>query len=123
MKEPTNCILWTKPELIAPAGARFEPIATYKDDNHWSRCLLKCRECGQLYFYEFYERVDWDDGDDPQYSTYIPVETEAEIETLKRQPPMGLLQFCPRLQKDFPKGAKAPRIHWVRKARGADARD
>ncbi len=121
MKEPTNCILWTKPELIAAPG-RFEPVASYEDESHWSRCLLKCRECGQLYFYEFYEWIDWDDGDDPQYSTYIPVET-VEIEALKSEPPLGLLRIFPRLQKDFPKDAKVPRIHWVRKPQGADETD
>jgi hypothetical protein len=123
MKEPTNCILWKKPELIAPSAERFEPIASYADGSHWSRCLLKCRECGQLYFYEFYESIDWDGGDDPQYSTYIPVETEAEIDALKGEPPLGLLKFFPRLQKDFPKGAKGPRIHWARKPQGADETD
>jgi hypothetical protein len=120
MKEPTDCILWTKPELLA-APERFEPIASY--ESHWSRCLLKCRECGQLYFYEFYEWIDWDDGDDSQYSTYIPVEPEAEIGALKSEPPFGLLRIFPRLQRDFPKGAKAPRIHWVRKPQGPDGTD
>ena len=113
MKEPIRCILWKSPELVEPAAVRFEPVATYDDTNHWSRALLKCRECGQLYFYEFYEQTDWDCGDDPQ-STYIPIETEAEIETLKSQPPLGLLQFVPRLQKDFPKNAKTPHIGWIR---------
>jgi hypothetical protein len=123
MKEPINCILWTNPELITRTAERFETVASYRDESHWSRCLLKCRECGQLYFYEFYEQIDWDDGDDPQYSTYIPVETAAEIEALKSEPPMGLLRFFPRLQKEFPKGAKAPKIYWVRKAQAAEETD
>src|SRR5262245_31007220 len=85
MKQPTQCVLWAKPKLVErPKKERFELVETYVDESHWWRYLLKCRECGQLYFYEFYEWIDWEDGDDPQYPTYIPVETAAEIETLKK---------------------------------------
>jgi hypothetical protein len=42
--------------------------------------MLKCRECGQLYFFEFYDWIDWEDGRDPQYTTYIPVEIDEEVE-------------------------------------------
>jgi hypothetical protein len=115
MKEPTQCAFWTKPELVLGAAKdRFERLETVVDESHWWRYLLKCRECGQLYFYEFYETIDWEDGEDPQYSTYIPVETAAEIETLKTTSPFSLLQFSPRLQRDFPKGAKAPTVRWVK---------
>jgi hypothetical protein len=115
MKAPTQCIFWTKPKLVqGPKTERFELVETYADESHWSRCLLKCRECGQLYFYEFYEIIDWEDGEDPQYWTYIPVESEAEIETLKKTSPIELLEFLPRLRIDFPKGAKVPSVGWVR---------
>jgi hypothetical protein len=43
------------------------------------------------------------------YLTYIPVETEDEVETLKAASPLGLLDFSPRLQRDFPKDAKSQR--------------
>jgi hypothetical protein len=93
----------------------FDRINTYVDDNHWSRYLLKCHECGQLYFYEFYEWTDWTDGNDPRYSTYIPVETDADVEELRKTLPVELLQFVPRLQRDFPKEATEPRASWVGK--------
>jgi len=84
MKQPTQCVLRENPNLIVGAqDDSFERIETYADESHLMRHLLKCRECGQLYFFEFYEEIDWEDGDDSQYKTYIPVETEAEIETLK----------------------------------------
>src|SRR5262249_3412112 len=73
-------------------------------------------ECGQLYFYEFYETIDWEHGEDPQYSTYVPVETAAEIEALKATDHFDLRQFSPRLQHDFPKDAKVPTVYWVRRA-------
>lgn len=116
MRAPTQCVLWEQPELVAaPLSDRFELVENFIDESHWWRSLLKCRECGQLYFFEFYEEVDWEGGDDPQYAAYVPVENEQEIECLKATSPFALLEFFPRLQKDFPKGAKQPRIRWVGK--------
>lgn len=114
MIAPTQCILWETPERVSGVMKnRFEVIDTYVNESHHWRYLLKCRECGQLYFFEFYEEIDWVNGNDPQYSTYIPIETKDEIETLKNTSPLGLLQFFPRLQRDFPKDAKEPISHWV----------
>ena len=116
MKNPTQCALWEKPELIdEPSKGRFEVIETFADDSHFWRHLLKCRECGQLYFFEFYEWIDWEKGEDPQYSTFIPVETDEEVEMLKKSSPLELLQYSPRLQKDFPKEAKQPTLRWIGK--------
>jgi len=92
---------------------RFELIETFADESHFWRYLLKCRECGQRYFFEFYEQIDWDGGEDPQYSTYIPVETDADVAALNATTVSGLLEFSPRLQKDYPKEAKEPRVRWV----------
>jgi len=115
MKEPRQCVLWTKPELVNESKAsRFERLETYVDESHHWRYLLKCRECGQRYFFEFYEEIDWSGGNDPQYSTYIPVDSDSEIETLKQTSPFGLLQFGPRLQKDWPKDADRPTLRWVK---------
>jgi len=115
MKAPTQCVLWKKPKLAQGSKSeRFELVEFYVDESHWRRYLLKCRECGQLYFYEFYETIDWEHGEDPQYSTYVPVETAAEIEALKATDHFDLRQFSPRLQHDFPKDAKVPTVYWVR---------
>ncbi len=113
MTEPTQCVLWFEPELAEPLKDRFNLIETYVDEAHWWRHLLECRECGQLYFFEFYERIDWEGGADPQYTTFVPVEGQEEIERLKACSPFELLQFSPRLQKDFPKDAKRPKFGWV----------
>jgi hypothetical protein len=115
MPAPTQCALWDRPELLLAPGERpFELVETYLDESHLRRSLLRCRECGQLYFHEFYEEIDWVDGEDPQYSTFIPVADPAEIERLKAASSPGLLSFAPRLQRDFPKGASAPTVRWVR---------
>ncbi len=115
LRAPTQCALWKHPELVnGPISGPFELLETYYKDSHFWRYLLRCRECGQRYFFEFYEEVDWVDGENPQYSTYLPVETDAEIAKLRKTTRTDLLLFAPRLQKDFPKGAKAPTLRWVR---------
>ena len=119
MKPPTQCVLWEQPQLIdAPMQERFERLEIFEDDGHLWRYLLKCRECGQLYFFEFYEEIDWADGSDPQYVTFVPVETAEEIEALKQTTPFGLLACAPRLQKRFPKGAASATLGWVGKVSG-----
>jgi hypothetical protein len=115
MREPTHCALWTKPELVnRPKASQFSRIATFVDESHHWRYLLQCRECRQLYFFEFYEEVDWEGGNDPQYSTYIPVESDTEIEALRETTPSGLLQFVPRLQKNYPRDAEQPTVRWIK---------
>ena len=111
MKAPTQCALWEKPELIHERGDRmdyFERLETLVDESHEDRDLLKCKECGQLYFFEFYEEIDWEDGDDPQYWTYIPVETGAEIEMLKKASPPKLLEYLPAVASGLAEGCKIP---------------
>lgn len=118
MKGPANCFLWNNPEAARDwmLNDGFERLETYFDySNHW-RYLLRCRECGQLYFYEFYEFMDLEGGEDPQYQTYIPVETAAEIESLTKTDRLDLMCVWPRLNSDFPKGAKEPSLYWVRLA-------
>lgn len=116
LKKPKQCVFWKSPELVYGAMKdHFELIDTYEKDSHLWRYLLKCRECGQLYFFEFYEEIDWINGNDPQYSTWIPVETNKEIEVLKKTSQLGLMNFFPRIQKDFPKDAKEPTLRWVKK--------
>lgn len=114
MKKPIQCALWEKPELVTTKDY-FEIVEVFEDESHLIRRLLKCRECNQLYFYEFYETIDWENGNDPQYRSYIPVETKDEIETLKNASVFDLMKFSPRLQRDFPKDAETPTTQWVGK--------
>jgi hypothetical protein len=72
---PTACALWEHPERAGRKFAEiFEEVESYEDSSHLSRALYKCRECGQQYFYEWYE---WDGGNDSNYSTLIPVQTQS----------------------------------------------
>jgi len=116
MRPPTRCHLW-QADVLQPLDLRdtFEVVETFKDTSHFSRCLLRCTRCGQLYFYQFYETIDWEAGDDPQHSTYVPVASHEEVELLKKTSSLELWQFSPRLVNDFPKGAKQPNVFWVGK--------
>jgi len=108
--------LWENPDLVAGSQTDlFKRVKTFADDSHLVRHLLECRQCGQLYFFEFYEEIDWEDGNDPQYQTYIPVETEAEIEILRNATSSELFKFSPRLQRDFPKEAQEATARWIGK--------
>src|SRR5690349_5520694 len=115
MKAPTQCIFWEKPELaFGTMKEQFELLETVDRESHWWRYVLKCRECGQRYFFEFYEEVDWDEGNDPQRSTFIPVETDDEIAALKQASVFDLTRLSPRLVRTFPKDAEQPTTAWVR---------
>lgn len=112
---PARCRLWQKPDLT-PADLRpqdFSVLETYLEESHHMRRLLQCRACGQLYFYEFTEAIDWAAGNDPQYRVYIPVSALAEAQRLSSLPPSELLSLLPRLHVDWPAEAAAPRARWV----------
>lgn len=83
-------------------------------DSHESRTIVRCSECGQLYLKDFYEEVDWVDGDDPQYWTYIPVDSKEEAEVLNKKNRFELQSVIPKLNRDYPKGEPS-RVYWVRK--------
>ena len=93
----------------------FDVVEQYAHESHWAQSLLRCRKCNQLYYFVFREEIDWDDGDDPQYSTYIPVESKTVAEQLKKLTSLELLAVVPRLHKDFPKAAKKPNVYWIGK--------
>jgi len=115
--EPRQCLYWREPERVRDGGLRerFELVEEYEDESHLRRYLLKCRECGQLYFFEFYEEIDWDEGNDPQYTKYVPVGSAADGAELARLSPAALLSVTPRLCIDFPQDADSPTIHWAGK--------
>ena len=116
MKDPVGCRYWTEPEhaFDCPREDRFKELEEYVDESHWWRYLLECRECGQKYFYEFYEESDRAASNDPQYSTYVPVNSIDDIDTLNATSCLGLLNHTPRLESNLPKDAETPSVRWVR---------
>ncbi len=93
----------------------FELLHTFIDESHLCRYLLKCKDCGQLYFYEFYEEIDWKEGNDPQYRTFIPIGTKDEAKKIAKMLPLQLLLLSPRLQNDWLAKADKSKIYWIGK--------
>jgi hypothetical protein len=101
LRHPTQCLLWENPDRArAKFSEIFDEIECYEDSSHLDRSLYKCKECGQLYFFEWMEWVDWDEGNDRQYSTLFPVQTREEIEAMKQASPFTLMCYYPRLHLD-----------------------
>ncbi len=102
LSHPVGCVLWEHPELVGGKIADvFDEVETFEDRNHLTRTLYKCRECGQLYFYEWYEWVDWEEGNDRSYVTFVPVQTQEEIDVLKKTDIFSLMRYFPRIQWDY----------------------
>ena len=104
------------PDWLRRAGAPdvFEIVETWADESHGGRDLRRCRECGQLYFHDFREEIDWTEGRDGMYDTYVPVHSDAEVAMLRAAPaPFGLLGVVPRLQDDSPLGSSERALRWI----------
>jgi hypothetical protein len=100
LRPPIQCVLWEHPDRVKAKFAEgFDEIESYEDGSHLTRSLYKCRECGQLYFYEWYEWVDWKQGNDKMYTTLIPVQQE-DVEALKDTDSFNLMRYFPRLHLD-----------------------
>ena len=109
--KPNKCHLWTKGSL-AVEELRFRIVEAYAESSHFYRRLLACEDCGQRYYHEWYEQIDWNEGNDSQYTTFIPIEpTRTLIDELNKASPFELLQLRPRLQIDS-KGEL--RVKWIR---------
>ena len=114
-RKPTQCHLWNKEEIAdGDLDNAFDVVHTFSEDAHFSRRLIKCKQCGQLYLKEFYEEIDWVDGEDPQYLTFIPVRSKEDAEEINKVGLWELQTFSPRINRDYPKG-KPKRIYWVGK--------
>lgn len=113
--KPEQCHLWKTEELSdGDLDNIFDILQTYSEDSHFSRRLVKCKQCEQLYIKEFYEKIDWVDGEDSQYVTYIPVKNAEEAETISKVGLWEFQTFSPRINRDWPKG-KPRRIYWIGK--------
>jgi hypothetical protein len=88
------------------------PIA---DDPHFIVTIVRCRACPQAFIKIFTEFIDWSGGDDPQYTTIMPVtDAEAAAFTDGSMSPLqaGSIGAGRRhLLSDWP-GGQARRISW-----------
>jgi len=70
-------------EAAHAASAGLRNHARLVDGSHFGVSIRVCPACSQRYVSVFAETFDWTDGDDPQYSTLLPI-TEAEAAALER---------------------------------------
>jgi|GEM_PF-2967649 len=111
---PIQCHLWKKENISnSDLHSSFKVLETFSEDSHLSHRLITCKDCGQLYLQEFYEEVDWEDGEDPQYVTYVPVKDRNQAIKIHRSGVLMSQIFRPSLKCDWPKG-KDRSIYWVR---------
>ena len=113
MKAPTQCCLWHK-DCVDLMDLDFESVQTYTSSAHLQRNLLRCRECGQLYFHEWYKHVSFKHSA-YEYDTYIPVTSQDEIDTLlKTKTSADLLAFTPQLHGSCVNDSEST-LRWIRK--------
>jgi len=65
------------------ACRRLDQQRELVDDPHFHVMVLVCPECEQAFLWVFMESIDWDDGDDPQFWSVVPIEG-AERDALYR---------------------------------------
>ncbi len=86
------------------------------DGAHLHQNIVVCDACSQKFLKTFYEEIDWEDGDDPQYLTVFPITTAEEDALLFRGD--GSLEFTDVgkdrwvVRKDCPKGDPDGVIRW-----------
>ena len=98
--KPIQCHLLNLKTLTEEDIAGLEHVKTFSEGSHFVRCILKCAQCGQLYFYEWFEEIDWVAGNDPQYATWIPIPEMEAAEKLNGKAPIELLICLPQIRCD-----------------------
>jgi hypothetical protein len=88
------------------------------DESHFHVMILKCPHCSQHFLSVFTETIDWQGGDDSQYSTLLPL-LAAEVATLTQDGQILLESTFTalgidrkHLKHDHPKGMRAT-SYWV----------
>jgi hypothetical protein len=106
---PIQCHLWTK-NVLTEDDFDFEKVETLYESSHFDHIIYRCKKCGQLYFYDFYEWVDFENGNDKIYITYVPISAIEEGIKMNDNPNLQMKDFSPRLLWE-PDGS----IFWVGK--------
>jgi hypothetical protein len=110
--KPEQCALWRSPEVVRDSHEIFEAVVTYQDESDHRRVLLKCRECGHLYFYEMYEPCHWGD-DDPVYRTYIPVASAEQATEVAALSVWDVARCAPAIHENWSRGKDRSEIFWT----------
>jgi hypothetical protein len=87
------------------------------EESHFSVRIRVCPACKQRFLSVFTETIDWDDGDDPQYLTVLPLTAAEAAELILQASDLteatldALGTGRKSLHYDHPKGREA-RIYW-----------
>lgn len=101
------------------ARAALSHVEELIDESHFHVMILACPHCAQRFVSIFAERIDWADGEDPQYWTVLPITGEEAADLIRQRDSLteselytlGPGRRC--LRRDYPKAA-APRTFWAK---------
>ena len=85
------------------------------DESHFHVMILACRACAQRFVSVFTEMIDWEDGDDSQSWSQIPITDEEQVRLSARPSEAELERLGPGrrcLEHDHPTGESA-RTSWT----------
>jgi hypothetical protein len=108
-----------RPSSANTAWEAFKSLTTdieLVDESHFAVKIKFCRKCTQRFLSVFTETIDWEDSEDPQFWSVIPL-TSTEVEQLSaagnrlEAAIVALPHVRQSLQRDFPKGGD-PRNYW-----------
>ncbi len=104
-----DCCIWNASKIDKHDLTRsLIAIEVIDHESHFTRKILKCKECGQLFLYQFNEEVDWINGNDEQFYKWIPVKNIEEARELCEKSILQLLSL-PSIRIDFSKNMKGPK--------------
>ena len=109
-----KCQLWADPQLklSRPLREEFELVSELFRESHWWQYVLKCRCCGQVYLMEFFETIDWEKGEDPQWTTWVPLRNADDATRFCGTPVAALRLSRPYLRIDHPKSEPTV-VEWI----------
>jgi hypothetical protein len=104
--DPVNCVLWKKETLLAEdLYDLFDEVHVFHQNVNSSKRLLRCKECGQLYLYEF-----TGSGTLPNESLQVMYFPVKQIGKVLEAAKSGL----PRIEVLWPAGQEKPTAQWIK---------
>jgi len=98
------------------ATCRLPFEAEVVDAAHFHLRIHVCRVCSQKFLKSFYEEIDWEDGDDPQFFAVVPITPAEEDVIFARGDGDGDFLSVGKdrhvVRKDCPKGDPDGVIRW-----------
>lgn len=88
------CHLFSKTQIVLEDVAGMDRVERFYNSSHFDREVRMCRECGQLFLFEYIEFMDFSFGKDKQYCTYIPVKDVDEARQINEKYPSNI-RVCP----------------------------